>query len=145
MWYCHVGRQTAVTTVYFASPPTASQRAKIEGMRGLHYSYAYGFANQHRYLSRGHPVKGWIDGPQSWDGEDLKAMIWCHFWKGAEEENKFRETETIIPVGRPIEETVTVLQLWERELKEAGAVGWTEQHYNFALVPSAFQGEPWEP
>ena len=58
--------RVSLTTVYFPSPSTPSQRSAFLAVRGLGYgNYAHSRSQMHLRATCGSPVRGWVDEVQN--------------------------------------------------------------------------------
>ena len=66
------------------------------------------------------------------------------FWKGREEEKEFLEKVKVVKTRASenrtsvFEGVVGVVENWERELKELGAIEWVSEYVDFGIVPGGF-------
>ncbi|KAH9885195.1 hypothetical protein F4778DRAFT_761463 [Xylariomycetidae sp. FL2044] len=131
------GSNIEVRTVFFPGTVSAQTREDVSRMKGLVLTAGMGIDGRYAHLSpyRGVPTCGWVDGFETWQERDAAACVWCHYWKDKEAEENFKKTERRIP---PDGESVGLLALeaFEKDLKNAGAVGWKSYHLDIKQIPS---------
>lgn len=144
---------TQLRHVYFAAPVAGDARAAIARLPGLAYRHGFSISGQDRAAREAMayyraPVTGWVvdhgDGPATatrWDRRDCDELLAVMFWKDAERERRFL-TEQKVSVTRPGDEPGTsiwvrdesLLEQWENQLREAGALGWRDEHVDFNIL-----------
>ncbi|WAO84760.1 Hypothetical protein NCS54_00198300 [Fusarium falciforme] len=77
------------------------------------------------------PVFGWVDEPETWNGDKALASVWLHDWKSEELEARFKRTERrAVSMGRDIIYPLAVDD-FEKRLRDLGALGWESVHVLF--------------
>jgi hypothetical protein len=155
-------RHTQIRRVYFPSPISDAARTAIRRLPGLVYRYGVGISGQQRLgwdAQRAYyraPAVGWFVAEQTLgegaieearvttkhrDGKECDEFVYVMFWKDEEHERRFLEEERL-PVTVPGSEPGTVLWVrdmslleeWEGQLREAGAVGWEDEYVDFWVI-----------
>ncbi|RSL95923.1 hypothetical protein CDV31_013702 [Fusarium ambrosium] len=109
---------TEILTVYWPTTIFPETQEAVKKMQSL--------AHRMRPSTSCHghwPSFGWIDGLQTWNGENVLANVWCNKWVSKELEEEFRRTEKR-PVRPGGVEYALSVDLFEQDLKALGAVGW---------------------
>ncbi|KAH7121869.1 hypothetical protein B0J13DRAFT_159322 [Dactylonectria estremocensis] len=124
----HFGLSTEVRTVYFPLTMSVQQREAVGNLSGLVLSMTPGIGASSSHLPyNGVPVAGWVEGAQKWNGNNLLACVWCHYWADKEAEERFKNEERRPPRGTDPVRRLAV-EAFDLDLKELGAVGWTDYH-----------------
>ncbi|KAJ4148983.1 hypothetical protein NW754_000419 [Fusarium falciforme] len=77
------------------------------------------------------PVFGWVDEPETWNGDKALASVWLHDWKSEELEARFKRTEKrAVSMGRDIIYPLAIDD-FEKRLRDLGALGWESVHVLF--------------
>lgn len=126
-WSMHLGPNTDVRIVYFPKTVSQETRAAIGEVQPLITNF-YFPADSPYATWRARPVHGWLNGLQKWNGEEVVACLWCHFWTSKTQEEKFKKT-----VDRVYDDGHSQLRLeaFNEELSILGALGWEEFHVDF--------------
>ena len=120
--------------IYVHCPPqqTAEQDAKVKVLKGLRSTIGRGLSGDMPSPHRRHPSVGVLVEPQDFEGQKTKTRLFCHFWTCEESEREFMASP-----ARGAEQTpLSHAENWRRSLTEAGALGTTELHCKFTLVPA---------
>ncbi|KAF7551871.1 hypothetical protein G7Z17_g4718 [Cylindrodendrum hubeiense] len=129
------GSNTEIRTVYFPMSISPQEREAVGKVKGLVLSMTPGVnaSGPHRAPYTGVPAKGWVNGTQSWNGDDAAACVWCHYWKDKEAEERFKREETRPPRNKESPRALAV-EVFELDLKNLGAIGSIEYHVDFKKV-----------
>ncbi|KAF4463278.1 hypothetical protein FALBO_9898 [Fusarium albosuccineum] len=117
---------TEILTVYWPTTISPETQNAVQTMQSLSHRM------RPRTSCHGHwPSFGWMDGIQTWNGENVLATMWCNKWLSKELEEEFRRTDK-----RPVSpdaagQYALSVDLFERDLKALGAVGWESVHVDF--------------
>ncbi|UPL01354.1 hypothetical protein LCI18_012288 [Fusarium solani-melongenae] len=77
------------------------------------------------------PAFGWVDEPETWNGDKALASVWLHDWKSEELEARFKRTEKrAVAMGRDIIYPLAIDD-FEKRLQDLGALGWESVHVLF--------------
>ncbi|KAM6516749.1 hypothetical protein FALCPG4_014922 [Fusarium falciforme] len=119
---------TEILTVYWPATISPETQGAVERMQSLCHRL------RPRTSCHGHwPSFGWIDGLQAWNGDNVLASVWCNKWVSKELEEEFRRTEKR-PVRPGAGQYALSVDLFERDLKALGAIGWESVHVDFERV-----------
>ncbi|RSL43150.1 hypothetical protein CEP53_011837 [Fusarium sp. AF-6] len=113
---------TEILTVYWPlslSPETQDAIWEVEPLVHTPVSETLG-----RRCYKQSPVFGWVDEPQTWNGDNTLASVWVHDWKSEALEDRFKRTEKrIVSMGRDVIYPLAVDD-FEKRLLGLGALGW---------------------
>ncbi|KAH7121437.1 hypothetical protein EDB81DRAFT_813950 [Dactylonectria macrodidyma] len=124
----HFGLGTEIRTVYFPTSMSVQQREAVGNINGFVLSMTPGIgASSSDRPYNGVPVAGWVEGTQKWNGDDVWVCLWCHYWTDKEAEQRFKNDERRPPRGADPVRRLAV-EAFDLDLKEMGAVGWTDYH-----------------
>jgi hypothetical protein len=85
-----------------------------------------------------------VYGTEERQGKECEVLMCILFWKGREEEKEFLEEVKVVKTRAGenrtsvFEGVVGVMENWEWELKELGAVEWVSEYVDFGSVPGGF-------
>lgn len=126
-------------TVYFPKPITEEHRLTVMKINGLvDPSRGGGDFGNHRGRPKPGPWKQWVEGEQEWEGQTVEGLPTLYFWKDPEAAVNFitKQMEAVMEqtVGEDgntywvYGERLLAVDRWERQLREAGAIGWIDEH-----------------
>jgi hypothetical protein len=136
-WMNMEGPNTEIRTVYFPKSISREKQGEINRITPLKLSVGFGMdgRSQWFYPYRRLPNPGWVRDTQKWKGEDASACIWVHYWKSKEGEDKLKSTERRLMRANDRSQPL-VLDVFEKTLKDMGALGWEIYHGEFTKMPN---------
>ena len=131
-FYIPLAGYTSLVYVHFPLQQPPDQEAKAKALKGVRSTIGRGLSGTMPSPHRRHPSVGVLVGPQDFEGQMTTTRLFCHFWTSEESEREFMASP-----ARGAEQTpLSQAEDWRRSLTEASALGTTELHCNFTLVPA---------
>ena len=88
---------------------------------------------------RTNPRKGISADELSWNGKQVKALVYENYWKSKEKEADFKNNSTktvhINDQGQRVLTRVKIFENWACEMMRLGAFGWTSEHWHAHQIP----------
>jgi len=133
--------RTSINKVYFPAPVTHAKMdsvLKIGGIRGINLSTITSviIVDGKRTVKRdprwpGHirtPAQGgWKLESETEAGMEMQVSIWIHYWTSPEKEDDGKNTE--YEPRTPGIRNPTYLERWEQQMRDAGAISFSEEHW----------------
>ncbi|RFU32841.1 hypothetical protein B7463_g3503, partial [Scytalidium lignicola] len=137
--------------VYFPAPVKPAIMESVKRMRGIHSACLSSHAK--RIIVDGKsivkrdpgwpgwvtsaPMVGWKLETEKINGVEMQVAIWIHYWTSSEKEDDGKSTQT--EPRMPGIVNPTRLEDWENRIRDAGAVSWSEEHWENSPIIVPFK------
>lgn len=128
-FYKRVMGKISIVTAYFPVPEASNNLERINAFSGLSVAGGLGpGAPPRRLPQRQNPKAYWVNDTRDRNGMEVKARLMVHFWTDTQKEQEFKERRNI--------SGLTFWEEFEQQLRETGAIDWTEEHWDYSNLPS---------
>lgn len=136
---CTGGPNTEILTAYWPLSLSPETQDAVWEAEPLVHTPASGRPSRRCYKQA--PVFGWVDEPETWNGDKALASVWLNDWKSEELEARFKRTEKrAVPMGREVIYPLAIDD-FEKRLQDLGALGWESIHVLFADLNWIYEDE----
>ena len=128
-----------VCTVYFHPAVIDDPKARsiLLTHKGLCLPYTMGITEDSSEARRSPydfaPRRGFSMDELTWNGKQVKAVVYENYWKSNRREEKFKEKSSksinLLEDGGEISRRVSIFEDWACEMMRNGAFGWTSEHW----------------
>lgn len=73
-------------------------------------------------------MNGWKPGFEQREGVQVQQAIWIHYWISPDKETEGKSVQSFSRTTGRLNSSK--LEAWQRKLHDAGALNWTEEHWD---------------